>query len=143
MNRNRQNLSSRISKRKVSLEREVGGFALHYNRERNRQSLENKITRPEFPGFPVEDDLRCRKRPGGLLRYHYPEADCKRGMRVFISFLHDQRHILKGQGRAALPPTNSWQTPDTALDPSSAAGYCGEWTCRLSEWSFSSSRVNV
>ena len=71
MNRNRQNLSSRISRRKVLLERAVKEFVLHYNRERNHRSLEDKTRQPEFPEFPVEDDLRCRKRPGGLLRYYY------------------------------------------------------------------------
>jgi transposase InsO family protein len=58
----------------ASLERAVREFVLHYNRERNHQSLENKIIQPEFPEFPVKGDLRCRKRLGGLLRYYYREA---------------------------------------------------------------------
>ena len=58
----------------ASLERAVSEFVRHYNRERNHQSLENKIIQPEFPEFLVEGDLRCRKRLGGLLRYYYREA---------------------------------------------------------------------
>jgi len=38
------------------LRRAVEEFVIHYNRERNRQSLENKIIRPEFPEFPLEGD---------------------------------------------------------------------------------------
>jgi len=58
----------------ASLERAVREFVLHYNRERNHQSLENKIIQPEFPEFPVKGDLHCHKRLGGLLRYYYREA---------------------------------------------------------------------
>jgi putative transposase len=38
----------------TSLRRAVGEYVLHYNRERNRQSLDNKIIQPKFPEFPVE-----------------------------------------------------------------------------------------
>jgi putative transposase len=58
----------------ASLQRVVGEFVLHYNQERNHQSLENKIIRPEFIEFPVQGCLRCRKRLGGLLRYYYRQA---------------------------------------------------------------------
>jgi transposase InsO family protein len=59
---------------KSSLQRAVGEFVRHYNRERNHQSLENEIIQPEFPEFPVDGDIRCRERLGGLLRYYYREA---------------------------------------------------------------------
>jgi putative transposase len=58
----------------ASLQRAVTEFVRHYNQERNHQSLANKIIRPEFPEFPVESQLRCRKRLGGLLRYYYRQA---------------------------------------------------------------------
>jgi hypothetical protein len=35
---------------------------------------ENKIIRPEFPVFPIEGEVHCRKRLGGLLRHYYREA---------------------------------------------------------------------
>ena len=57
-----------------SLHRAVSQFVLHYHGERNHQGLENKIIRPEFPAFPSEGDVCCRKRLGGLLRYYYREA---------------------------------------------------------------------
>jgi len=57
-----------------SLHRAVSQFVLHYHAERNHQGLENKIIRPEFPAFPSEGDVCCRKRLGGLLRYYYREA---------------------------------------------------------------------
>jgi transposase InsO family protein len=57
-----------------SLHRAVAEFVRHYNQERNHQGLANKIIQPEFPVFPVEGDVRCRKRLEGLLRYYYREA---------------------------------------------------------------------
>ena len=57
-----------------SLHRAVSQFVLHYHAERNHQGLENEIIRPEFPAFPSEGDVCCRKRLGGLLRYYYREA---------------------------------------------------------------------
>ena len=55
----------------ASLRRAVEEFIGHYNRERNHQSLDNKILQPEVPEFPIEGTICCRKRPGGLLRYYY------------------------------------------------------------------------
>jgi len=57
-----------------SLRRAASQFGLHYHAERNHQGLENKIIRPEFPAFPDEGEVVCRKRLGGLLRYYYREA---------------------------------------------------------------------
>ena len=44
------------------------------HQERNLQRLENKSLRPEFPVFPDEGEMVCRKRSDGLLRYYYREA---------------------------------------------------------------------
>jgi len=56
------------------LRRTVEGFVEHYNRERNHQSLDNKIIRPEVPEFPTAGAICCRKQLGGLLNYYYREA---------------------------------------------------------------------
>ena len=58
----------------ASLYRATAQFVLHYHAERNHQGLENKIIRPEFPVFPPQGNVCCRKRLGGLLRYYYREA---------------------------------------------------------------------
>ena len=55
---------------------------LFYNEERNHQGLANKIIRPEFPVFPVEGEVCCRKRLGGLLRYYYRQAAQNQLVRV-------------------------------------------------------------
>ncbi len=57
-----------------SLQRAVSQFVIHYHTERNHQGLEDKTVRPEFPVFPSEGDVCCRKRLAGLLRYYYREA---------------------------------------------------------------------
>ena len=58
----------------ASLRQAVEEFIHHYNEERNHQGLENKIIRPEFSAFPIEGEMRCRQRLGGLLRYYYRQA---------------------------------------------------------------------
>ena len=57
-----------------SLHRAVAQFLRHYHAERNHQGLDNKNIRPEFPVFPSEGDVCCRKRLGGLLRYYCRKA---------------------------------------------------------------------
>lgn len=57
-----------------ALRRAVSEFVLHYHTERNHQSLENKIIRPEFSEFPRAGEVRCRERLGGMLRYYYRAA---------------------------------------------------------------------
>jgi len=57
-----------------SLHRAASQFLLHYHAERNHQGLENRIIQPEFPVFPSEGAVCCRKRLGGLVRYYYREA---------------------------------------------------------------------
>jgi hypothetical protein len=59
---------------KASLHRAASQFVLHYHGERNHQGLENKIMQPEFPVFPDEGEVICRKRLGGLFRNYYREA---------------------------------------------------------------------
>ena len=51
-----------------SLRRALCEFDTHYHAERNHQSLENKIIRPEFTEFPAQGAIQCRERLGGLLR---------------------------------------------------------------------------
>ena len=58
----------------ASLRRAVDEFIRHYNEERNHQGLANQIIRPEFPVFPVEGEVGCRKRLGELLRYYFRQA---------------------------------------------------------------------
>ncbi len=57
-----------------SLRRAIGEFVVHYHNERNHQSLENKIIRPEFATFPSAGKVHCRERLGGMLRYYYRQA---------------------------------------------------------------------
>src|ERR1039458_6612198 len=54
----------------ASLRQAVEEFVTHYNHERNDQALDNKIIQPDVPQFPMEGEVRCRKRDGGLLRYY-------------------------------------------------------------------------
>lgn len=56
---------------KGSLRRATSSFLLHYHQERNDQVLEKRIPRSEFLPLPTQGAIRCRKRLGGLLRYHY------------------------------------------------------------------------
>ncbi len=51
----------------------VDQFCEHYHRERNHQGLENKIIEPEFSPRGG-DEVNCRERLGGLLRYYYRDA---------------------------------------------------------------------
>jgi transposase InsO family protein len=57
-----------------SLRRAISEFVVHYHTERNHQSLENKIIRPEFLAIPSAGEVRCRERLGGMLRYYYRQA---------------------------------------------------------------------
>jgi len=56
------------------LRRAIGGFVVHYHTERNHQSLENKIIRPESAAFPNAGEVHSQKRLGGMLRYSYRQA---------------------------------------------------------------------
>jgi len=54
----------------ASLRRAVEEFVVHYNQDRNHQSLGNRIINPLLSLFPVGSDFYCRKRLGGLRRYY-------------------------------------------------------------------------
>ncbi|WP_075090811.1 integrase core domain-containing protein [Haloferula sp. BvORR071] len=56
-----------------SLRRAVDEFCAHYHEERNHQGLENKLIEASFGGCESEE-LRCRRRLGGLLCYYHREA---------------------------------------------------------------------
>lgn len=53
----------------AALRRAAKEFALHYNRERNHQSLKDKIIKQETAELPYIGRTRTRKRLGGLLSY--------------------------------------------------------------------------
>jgi len=58
----------------ASLQRATSQFLLHYHHERNHQSLENKILRPEFTPLPDVGAIQRPSRLGGLLNYYYRHA---------------------------------------------------------------------
>ena len=53
-----------------SLRRVVGEYVEHYNTERAHQSLENKIIEPKFDQIPIEGEMKCDSRLGGMLNYY-------------------------------------------------------------------------
>jgi putative transposase len=57
-----------------ALRRAAEEFVAHYNGERNHQSLDNKIIRPERSEFPASGRVCRRRRLGGLLNYYYQAA---------------------------------------------------------------------
>ncbi|MGO8928369.1 MAG: integrase core domain-containing protein [Limisphaerales bacterium] len=57
-----------------SLHQATSQFVLHYHRERNHQSMGNKILRPEFTPFATVGTIKRRRRLGGLLNYYCREA---------------------------------------------------------------------
>ena len=56
-----------------SLRRAVYEFCQHYHLERNHQGLGNKVIVPDF-GKGAAGEVRCRQRPGGMLRYYHRHA---------------------------------------------------------------------
>ena len=58
----------------ASLQRATSQFLVHYHHERNHQSLENKLLRPEFTPPPDVGTIQRRSRLGGLLNYYYRHA---------------------------------------------------------------------
>jgi putative transposase len=61
-----------------SMERALEQFVTHYHTERNHQGLGNQIIDPGDEvgegGGEGGGDVRCRERPGGMLRYNHREA---------------------------------------------------------------------
>ena len=50
----------------------VSNFVLHYNKLRNHQGMENQLLTPQC--LPVEGEIGCEERLGGLLNYYYRKA---------------------------------------------------------------------
>ena len=46
----------------------------HYHVERNHQGLDNRIIDPKDKVGLADNDVQCRERLGGLLRYYYRNA---------------------------------------------------------------------
>ncbi len=57
-----------------SLQRTIRNYLDHYHRERNHQGLANQIIDPEPTPVDTDEDIRCRERLGGLLRFYYRQA---------------------------------------------------------------------
>ena len=71
----------------------------HYRHERNHQGLANKIIDPGDEVGRASGQVKCRERLGGLLRYHYPEAN---GRAVDADATHDGANGVRRQ-RATAP----------------------------------------
>ena len=57
-----------------SLRRAVSAYLDHYHRERNHQSLGNRLIEPGDNVGQIEGEIQCRERLGGMLRYYYRNA---------------------------------------------------------------------
>jgi transposase InsO family protein len=57
-----------------SLRRAVCAYLDHYHRERNHQSLGNRLIEPENNVGRIDGEIECRERLGGMLRYYYRAA---------------------------------------------------------------------
>ncbi len=78
----------------TSLRNAVGQFLLHYHGERNHQGLENEIIEPGEEFRHDADEIECRERLGGLLRYYHRRA-AERSVGLWFSTarqLPDPRH---------------------------------------------------
>lgn len=52
----------------------VREYVSHYHQERNHQGLDHKIIDPGDEVGQLKDEIECRERLGGLLRYYYRGA---------------------------------------------------------------------
>jgi transposase InsO family protein len=57
-----------------SLRRAIAAYVTHYHGERNHQGLGNRLIEPQDGVGVTTDDVRCRERLGGVLRYYYRQA---------------------------------------------------------------------
>ena len=57
-----------------SLRRAVSAYLDHYHRERNHQSLGNRLIEPDHNVGRIDGEIECRERLGGMLRYYYRAA---------------------------------------------------------------------
>ncbi|MCA9120424.1 MAG: DDE-type integrase/transposase/recombinase [Planctomycetaceae bacterium] len=57
-----------------SLRNAIREFLAHYHAERNHQGLDNTIINPEAEISNDSDEVQCRERLGGMLRYYHRKA---------------------------------------------------------------------
>jgi len=57
-----------------SLRHAVREYLAHYHAERNHQGLGNAIIAPVPGPTKTFGRVRCRERPGGMLRYYHRDA---------------------------------------------------------------------
>jgi hypothetical protein len=57
-----------------SLRNAVAEFLIHFHSERNHQGLQNRLIRLSAEAGKSQDEIDCRNRLGGTLRYYYREA---------------------------------------------------------------------
>jgi transposase InsO family protein len=58
----------------ASLRRAVSEYVEHYHRERNHQSLENRLLKPLPVAESYTGTIDCHTRLGGVLNYYYRKA---------------------------------------------------------------------
>jgi transposase InsO family protein len=58
----------------AALRRALWAYTGHYHRERNHQGLGNELIEPQDVGESSGGAIRCRERPGGMLKYYYRAA---------------------------------------------------------------------
>ena len=59
---------------KKSLQYVLREYVAHYHKERNHQGLDNTIPFPSDEVGNIQDNIRCNKRLGGLLKYYYRDV---------------------------------------------------------------------
>ena len=57
-----------------SLRNAIKEFLLHYHQERNHQGLENRLIEPGEGVGGAMENVSCRERLGGMLKYYYRDA---------------------------------------------------------------------
>jgi putative transposase len=57
-----------------SLRNAVGEFLIHFHSERNHQGLQNRLIQPGAEANKSQNEIDCRNRLGGMLRYYYRKA---------------------------------------------------------------------
>lgn len=57
-----------------SLRRALREFSEHFHREHNHQGLDNRLIDPSDEVGRTKEDMECRNRLGGTLKYYYREV---------------------------------------------------------------------
>jgi putative transposase len=52
----------------------VTTYLEHYHAERNHQSLDNRLIEPQPDSPAIAENIECRERLGGMLRYYHRKA---------------------------------------------------------------------